>query len=157
MDYEADEYDRPINPTGLFGGGGFGQRIFFKQNQYIAGVIDDLETHTKGPENFITSNTKDVEPEDPDLSDDPDVYTDSDDPDDVDPLETFLAALNLTEYWPVFKKEQIDLEGNIILAHQPFIRAPHQSIRFLIWSPLLFKYFTYAALRKIGYFLKSRY
>ena len=109
MDYEADEYDRPINPTGLFGGGGFGQRIFFKQNQYIAGVIDDLEiTHNKGPENFINSDTKDDEPDDPE---DSDVYTDTDDEVDVDPLETFLAALNLTEYWPVFKKEQIDLEG----------------------------------------------
>lgn len=114
MDYEADEYDRPINPTGLFGGGGFGQRIFFKQNQYIAGVIDDLEiNHHKRPENFIDSNeTNDPEP---DEGDDSDVYTDTDDEVDVDPLETFLAALNLTEYWPVFKKEQIDLEGNRIL------------------------------------------
>merc|ERR1719197_191265 len=84
---------------------------FSSNNQYIAGVIDELETHTNGLENFINSNTRDVEPDDPDLSDDPDVYTDSDDPDDVDPLETFLAALNLTEYWPVFKKEQIDLEA----------------------------------------------
>ena len=111
MDYEADEYDRPINPTGLFGGGGFGQRIFFKQNQYIAGVIDDLETtHTKGPENFLNSNTDYDEPDDHDGSD---VYSDSDDQDDVDPLETFLAALNLTEYFPLFTKEQIDLEGKL--------------------------------------------
>jgi len=109
MDYEADEYDRPINPTGLFGGGGFGQRIFFKQNQYIAGVIDDLEiTHNKGPENFINSTGD--EPDDA-VVDSDSVYTDTDDEVDVDPLETFLAALNLTEYWPVFKKEQIDLEA----------------------------------------------
>lgn len=114
MDYEADEYDRPINPTGLFGGGGFGQRIFFKQNQYIAGVIDDLDmNHNKGPENFL--NSTDTNDHEHDEVDDSDVYSDTDDEDDVDPLETFLAALNLTEYWPVFKKEQIDLEGNRML------------------------------------------
>lgn len=110
MDYEADEYDRPINPTGLFGGGGFGQRIFFKQNQYIAGVIDDLEIGGKGPDKFISD-----QPEENGLDvgsgDDSDVYSDSDQEEDVDPLETFLAALNLTEYWPVFKKEQMDLEA----------------------------------------------
>ena len=121
MDYEADEYDRPINPTGLFGGGGFGQRIFFKQNQYIAGVIDDLEiTHNKGPENFINSTGD--EPDDA-VVDSDSVYTDTDDEVDVDPLETFLAALNLTEYWPVFKKEQIDLEGNICLLERELLNV----------------------------------
>jgi len=108
MDYEADEYDRPINPTGLFGGGGFGQRIFFKQNQYIAGVIDDLEINSKNPEKFISP---DDTPVDEPVTDSDDAYSDTDDEADVDPLETFLAALNLTEYWPVFKKEQIDLEA----------------------------------------------
>lgn len=44
-------------------------------------------------------------------SDEEDLIDSEDDDITVDPLQTFLAALNLTEYWPLFKKEEMDLEG----------------------------------------------
>ena len=50
-----------------------------------------------------------------DTEDSDSVISSEDDVGDVDPLETFLAALNLTEYWPLFQKERMDLEGRLYL------------------------------------------
>ena len=56
------------------------------------------------------------EPEPEQLDSDEELIV-SDDDDDfmTDPLQAFLAALNLTEYWPLFKKEEMDLEGKNLL------------------------------------------
>ena len=50
----------------------------------------------------------------PDDVDSDDSIESSDGEDEIDPLETFLAALNLTEYYPLFKKERMDLDGNLL-------------------------------------------
>ena len=53
----------------------------------------------------------DTQRNDSDDSQDEDIIDSDDDDIMADPLQTFLAALNLTEYWPLFKKEEMDLEG----------------------------------------------
>ena len=50
--------------------------------------------------------------DDGDSDNDSNVSDDSDQ-EDIDPLETFLSVLNLTEYYPLFKKERMDLDGNL--------------------------------------------
>ena len=52
-DYEDDQYNRPINPTGLFSAGGFGQRIFFRQNTAILSQMEVLGDH-QAPGGFIS-------------------------------------------------------------------------------------------------------
>ena len=39
------------------------------------------------------------------------IESDDDEEETSDPLENFLAALGLNDYWDLFKKEQMDIEG----------------------------------------------
>merc|ERR1712241_1551517 len=108
-DYEDDEYNRPINPTGLFSAGGFGQITFFKQNLAMMSQMEDINDQGKQGSNFIRgSGAPTNEYDDGDSDHDSNVSDDSDQ-EDIDPLETFLSVLNLTEYYPLFKKERMDL------------------------------------------------
>ena len=123
-DYEDDQYNRPINPTGLFSAGGFGQRIFFRQNTAILSQMEVLGDH-QAPGGFISEQDSKLSDflrqinqnlgrgNAPDDVDSDDSIESSDGEDEIDPLETFLAALNLTEYYPLFKKERMDLDGKI--------------------------------------------
>ena len=52
-DYEDDQYNRPINPTGIFSAGGFGQRIFFRQNVTLLSQMENLGD-SQAPGGFIS-------------------------------------------------------------------------------------------------------
>lgn len=105
---DEDEYNRPLNPSGLFSSGGFGQRIFFKQNTALVEQMEAIEDENRHNDRFLGVREPDPEPND---SNESELDSSDDDEEDVDPLETFLAALNLTEYWPLFQKERMDLEA----------------------------------------------
>jgi len=114
-DYEDDQYNRPINPTGIFSAGGFGQRIFFRQNTTILSQMEVLGD-SQAPGGFISE--QDNRGNAPDDVDSDDSIESSDGEDEIDPLETFLAALNLTEYYPLFKKERMDLDALMVATDQ---------------------------------------
>lgn len=114
-DYEDDEYNRPMNPTAIFASGGFGQRIFFRQNTAILSQMEDIGGKDTGG-GFIKPDAPSPKPDD--ISDDSSIDSDDDDDEEIDPLETFLAALNLTEYYPLFKKERMDLDALMVATDQ---------------------------------------
>merc|ERR1711953_219882 len=107
---DDDEYNRPLNPSGLFSSGGFGQRIFFKQNTALVEQMEEIENENRKNDHFLGARESD--PTDPNSDSNESELESSDDEEiDVDPIETFLAALNLTEYLPLFQKEKMDLEA----------------------------------------------
>lgn len=110
---EEDQYDR-VNTTGLFAAGGFGQRIFFRQNTAILSQMEAIGDSADNKGGFLQKDAPGNTHEDGDSSDGDSIDSDDQDDEDIDPLETFLAALNLTEYYPLFKKERMDLDALMV-------------------------------------------
>jgi len=50
---DEDEYNRPLNPSGLFSSGGFGQRIFFKQNTALVEQMEAIEDENRHNDRFL--------------------------------------------------------------------------------------------------------
>jgi len=116
--YQNDyEFGTELNTKGLFTVNSFGRRAFFKQNSALTDQMENIEA-----DNNATSFLENDE-EEP-LDSDEELLDSDEDPneDKVDPLQTFLAALNLTEYWPLFRKEHMDLESLMMATDEDLIQ-----------------------------------
>lgn len=88
---------------------------FFFNNNALAEQFDVLGATTTTGATFIDKNEESD-------SDDSLIESDDDEEETSDPLENFLAALGLNDYWDLFKKEQMDIEA-VMMSTDADLRA----------------------------------